>query len=149
VVYSADTGASHLAGQLDPVAYNIVRTETQRMMDERTGSKIHYKKIEFDGFRTKNKKTDFVRKRISYKNEIGTKFFFFVRNSFFCTKSVFVRNRRTQKSSSERIENYLESEVSRMRAEGVRPIEIENEKLKIINDFKANDFFYTPSRISQ
>ena len=40
-MYSAETGASHLAGQLDPVAYNIVRTETQRMMDERTGSKIN------------------------------------------------------------------------------------------------------------
>ena len=39
VVYSEETGASHLAGQLDPVAYNIVRTETQRMMDERTGCK--------------------------------------------------------------------------------------------------------------
>ena len=38
-MYSAETGASHLAGQLDPVAYNIVRTETQRMMDERTGAK--------------------------------------------------------------------------------------------------------------
>jgi len=85
VVYSAETGASHLAGQLDPVAYNIVRTETQRMMDERT----------------------------------------------------------------ERIENYLESEEARMRGEGVRPIEIENEKLKIINDFKANDFFYNPSQISK
>ena len=49
----------------------------------------------------------------------------------------------------ERIENYLESEEARMRAEGVRPIEIENEKLKIINDFKANDFFYNPSQISK
>ncbi|CAG5106694.1 Oidioi.mRNA.OKI2018_I69.chr1.g2959.t1.cds [Oikopleura dioica] len=85
VVYSPETGASHLAGQLDPVAYNIVRTETQRMMDERT----------------------------------------------------------------ERIENYLEKEVARMKKEGVRPIEIENEKLKIINDFKGNDFYYMPSQMSK
>merc|ERR1711953_81169 len=81
VVYSPETGASHLAGQLDPVAYNIVRTETQRMMDQRT----------------------------------------------------------------ERIESYSESEVARMRSEGVRPIEIENAKLKIINEFRGNDFFYMPS----
>ena len=56
MVYSANTGVSHLAGQLDPVAYNIVRTETQRMMDERTGSKIYFGGIK------KSSSTDFVRK---------------------------------------------------------------------------------------
>ena len=45
----------------------------------------------------------------------------------------------------ERIENYLEKEVARMKKEGIRPIEIENEKLKILNDFKGNDFYYMPN----